>query len=362
MLDEQKTYITIILELLIALLVLLVVYTVYALTPFLEAVGGFVIAVIYPFLVALILYYLLRPLVTLLRKKIPLYLAILCAFAILIALIVLAVVYIYPPVKDQVGMLIEYSYSATVASEKHHETFRERIIDVIQKNIVSFILNINTLITKNISEIYQFISEFVINMVAAPFILLYLLKDDHLMRQKFLENIPEKYVTVSGNFLDEVDMILRHFIHGRIIVSIIISTMLLLAFLAIGINYPFLLYALSLLFYIIPTLGFLMASILPLLVGFSMSTFMGVQVIVIVLCASVLEGFLLSPKVMGESLYIHPLTIIFILMVAALLFGILGLIFVVPAYALVKLSVKYIKMTIDVYRSDGTGQKETSSA
>ena len=52
-----------------------------------------------------------------------------------------------------------------------------------------------------------------------------------------------------------------------------------------------------------------------------------------------LERFLVTPQVMGKELYIHPVMIILILLVAGYLFGILGLLFGTPAYVLCKIFV-----------------------
>ena len=55
-----------------------------------------------------------------------------------------------------------------------------------------------------------------------------------------------------------------------------------------------------------------------------------------------LEGKFISPQVMGKSLHIHPITIIFVLLTAGKLFGVMGVILGIPGYAVVKVFASHI--------------------
>ena len=53
------------------------------------------------------------------------------------------------------------------------------------------------------------------------------------------------------------------------------------------------------------------------------------------------EGKFISPQIMGKSLSIHPITIIFVLLTAGALFGVPGVILGIPGYALLKVLVQH---------------------
>ncbi|EAG7266860.1 AI-2E family transporter, partial [Listeria monocytogenes] len=55
-----------------------------------------------------------------------------------------------------------------------------------------------------------------------------------------------------------------------------------------------------------------------------------------------LEGKFISPQVMGKTLKVHPITILFVILVAGNLFGVLGVIFAVPGYAVLKVIVTHV--------------------
>ena len=63
---------------------------------------------------------------------------------------------------------------------------------------------------------------------------------------------------------------------------------------------------------------------------------MVIKLLVVWILAHTLEGKFLSPNIMGKSLNIHPLTIIIVLLVAGKLLGVIGLILVIPIYAIIK--------------------------
>ncbi|MGO1337403.1 MAG: AI-2E family transporter, partial [Leuconostoc fallax] len=65
-------------------------------------------------------------------------------------------------------------------------------------------------------------------------------------------------------------------------------------------------------------------------------------VIIVMTIVQQIDGNFIYPNVIGKSLKIHPLTIMILLMVAGNLWGIVGMILIVPVYAVIREIVKYI--------------------
>ncbi|RKJ17211.1 AI-2E family transporter, partial [Butyricicoccus sp. 1XD8-22] len=74
------------------------------------------------------------------------------------------------------------------------------------------------------------------------------------------------------------------------------------------------------------------------------------------------EGKLITPNIMGKSLSIHPITIIFVLLTAGSLFGVAGVILGIPGYAILKVVVSHLyqllKKRYNRYESDPTKKFE----
>ena len=67
-----------------------------------------------------------------------------------------------------------------------------------------------------------------------------------------------------------------------------------------------------------------------------------VKLIVVWTAVQFIEGHFISPNVMGKTLKIHPLTIIFVLLCAGNLLGIVGVILAIPGYAVIKVLVTHL--------------------
>ncbi len=339
---SQQKYIERAFSLLISLLVL---YAFFILLPYIELILSFLSVVLLPFAVAVILYYVLRPLVRRLERKIPLPIAILAAYVLMAAAIVFASVFVYPVINDQINSILSINpqeYSRTEHKLVESLSFFGVNLYKLKTMATDYLINLQTIIIKNIGSVFQIATRFLLDFIAVPFILFYLLKDDRKIYHQAIAKVPSMYLSLLEQFLKEIDQEMMKYIFGRVIVSSVVSGLLLISFLSIGLDYPVLLFFSSLVFIFIPTIGSFIATIPVLLVGFSTSLVMGVEAMIIMGVASSLEGFLITPKVMGSTLQIHPLTIIFILLAGGLLFGVFGLIVATPIYAVLKTFAVYL--------------------
>lgn len=326
-----------------ALLILLAVYLAYNLLPLVAIFLQFILKVLTPFLLAFVLYYLSRPIVDHLRKRTSIYVAIVIVYILLIVFLVLAVGTIYPIIASQEDLIKSTSNYLVKLNEKFASIFdyfhyQVKLPEELKTAISKSFTNLNTLLISSATYFLSTFTEFILSFGLALFILFYLLKDDKIIYQRIIDHVPEKYYQYVKTMLGDFDDALGIFIYGRVFIALITGALLFLAFLAIGLDYPVVLAIISFVFYIIPTLGSFLAAILPLIVGFSKSNFMGLEVLIVMTLASFVESFFLFPHIMGQ-LYIHPLTMVFILLVGGALFGMIGLLCATPAYVLLKIFV-----------------------
>lgn len=90
--------------------------------------------------------------------------------------------------------------------------------------------------------------------------------------------------------------------------------------------------------YIGPVVAFFPCAIIALMT----STMMFLQLCIVWVIVQLLNGELIEPQVMGKHMVIHPVTIIFVLWVMGDLFGLFGLIFGIPLYAIGKILVIFL--------------------
>lgn len=324
------------------LIVLLIIYLGYTLLPLLGSIIGFIAKILYPFILAFILYYVMRPLVLRLQAKMPLGVAIAIVFVIALIIFIFVAIFVYPVIIKQISLLESVDISKVINFANFNFDFSRYGVSSeaetkAKELVTNFLISINTFLVKSLIDFISSLTQFFLALVAAPFILYYLLKDGKQIHAHVMKNIPVTYSHFVRDILSDIDDTMLQFINGRVIISAITSFALFLSFLAIGIEYPFVLALISFIFYIVPTIGPFIATIPLVLVGFSTSTFMGILVLIIATLAMTAEGFIITPQVMKKTLYIHPLTIILILLIAGSLYGILGLLVATPAYAIIKI-------------------------
>lgn len=139
--------------------------------------------------------------------------------------------------------------------------------------------------------------------------------------------------------LREINSCLIVFFRGQVLVAMCLGAMLTLGFLGIGLNYAVLLGVVAGALSIIPYLGVMM-SIIPAValaaVQFQDVLHPGLVVLVFVL-AQMAEGLFISPKIMGDRVGLHPLTIIVAVMVGTTLMGgVLGGVLAIPLTAVLR--------------------------
>jgi len=186
-------------------------------------------------------------------------------------------------------------------------------------------------------------------MVLLPVVIFYLLRDWNKVFSNILEIVPKKYRETTKETFSEANITLKNYLHGQILVitsmSIYYSSLLLIS----GYESWFSLGLLSGILVFLPYVGFAFSVILVLLSGLlelgPIYTF--VSVLLIYGLGQVIEGFFLTPKLVGDRIGLHPLAVIFALMFFGTLFGFLGLLVALPiASILIVMGKKVLKKSI----------------
>ncbi|QAS53230.1 AI-2E family transporter [Halobacillus litoralis] len=324
---------------LISLLILLLHKIQFFFDPILTYIG----AVAVPLIGGGILFYISRPILKLLEKyRIPRISAILIIFLFYIFIGFLITRFIAPIAQEQFTKLVN---NIPEMAEMLGETITywhqnqdiipsqfNGTIESVTQNLQTYLQNASKIIINVISQLIGFIFA----LVLIPFFLFFMLKDgDKLV--PFVKQFLNKRAAKSFEKLaHSVDYTLNAFILGQMTVSIVVGLLLLIGYMIIDLNYALTLSLFAMVMNVIPFVGPFLAVVPAILVGLFQDPILAVWVVVITIIAQQLEGNFVSPNVMGKALNIHPLTIITLILAAGSLAGFLGLLFAIPAYAVVK--------------------------
>lgn len=325
---------------LLVLTIFLVFYQVASLlTPLFDFISSLFIPIVFSFFI----YYLLRPLVYALEAvKIPRLASILITYIVIGFLLILFFAYLFPLLTEQIGAIANTSVDMLEKVKDQSQSFllftnfRFDIEGELERRLFNLIQQATALLSKNIVDIFGYITRIAVILAVIPFIVFYLLKDDHAIATGFLRYVPEDFGVEMRKILKNIDDTLSSYINGLVLVSCSIGGMLFIGYLIIGLNYALILSVIALVFTTIPFLGPFLAIAPAILVGASHGPWMILKVIVVFVVVQQIESNIVSPQIIGQRLNIHPLTIILLLLAAGSLYGLIGLLLATPFYAIFK--------------------------
>ncbi|OCS82927.1 AI-2E family transporter [Caryophanon tenue] len=319
--------------------------------------------VVLPGVLGVILYYLLRPILRILMKwRIPKGWGILLIFIGAIGALTLLIVLVFPFLRDQFTELVQEfpNYVSSVINNtvqwinnsRFDDFFARFNIDYMQiaqdlsNDLITTVKDTLSTFAQSIaSGLTSFVSAltgFVLSLVIVPFILFYLLWEGEKLPKFVLRIFPPRAREEVHAIMSDMDKQISSYIQGQILVSICIGIMITIGFLIIGMPYALLLGFLAMITSVVPYLGPVIAITPAVILAIVSSPFMLIKLAVVWTIVQLVEGKFISPQIMGKSLSIHPITIIFVLLTAGSLFGVPGVILGIPGYALLKVLVTHI--------------------
>ena len=299
-------------------------------------------------------------------------------YILIIGLIALLITMVIPVIRVQIKGLIENfpTYSLYVQDRITYYLGSDLVTQVqtslnydpqkVMQEFTNRATDIARSTLNNIGGFLGTLTEFVLALVTLPFILFYMLKDGKKLPGFIAKLLPTSLRNESRRVLEESNSQISSYIRGQIIVSIGIGV-LDIGYQIIGLDYSLVLAIMAACTSVVPYLGPAIAITPALLVAAFTSPIMLLKMIVVWTVVQLVEGKLISPQVMGKSLKIHPITIIFVILTSGKLFGVLGIILAVPGYAVLKVFVTHLFQWLMIYsnlygqesqyRSSGNGDR-----
>lgn len=309
-----------------------------------------------PLLLSGVAYYLLNPLVDRLerRSKVKRAYGIVTMYLVIAGIITLILLMVIPIIRTQLMGLIDNFpiYSAQIQEEFLHLTGSE-FFGKIQESVGTDLSDITGKVTtwgtsfinnaaSGVGSFVGTLTEIVLAVVTTPFILFYLLRDGKRLPDYLMRFIPTALQPQSRMVMQEMNSQVASYIRGQIIVSCCIGALLYIGYLIIGLEYSLVLAIVAACTAVVPYLGPAIAITPALVVAMVTSPFMLLKMVIVWTAVQLIEGKFISPQIMGKTLKIHPITIIFVIIFAGKMFGVLGIILAVPGYAVLKVVVTHI--------------------
>lgn len=326
-----------------AILLILTIILLFAqVTAILTPVFDFASTLFIPIVFSVLFYYFLRPSVHFLDQlKIPHFLSIIIVYFVIAILLVLFFAFLFPILAVQITAIANTSVDALEKIKNSRYSINLPGLEInlegeIQQRLLNLIQYTTSILSRNLLDIFKYVTRLATILAVIPFIVFYLLKDDQSFMTGFLKHVPEKFGQEVHKILKNIDETLSSYINGLLLISFSVGAMLFAGYLIIGLNYALILSVMALVLTSIPYLGPFLAITPAILVGVSESPLMTFKVLVVFIIVQQIESNVISPQVIGQRLNIHPLTLILLLLAAGSLYGLIGLLLATPFYAVLK--------------------------
>jgi predicted PurR-regulated permease PerM len=317
---------------------------------------GRVRAILIPFLLAAVLAYALEgPVRFLTHRRVPRVVAILIVYAMLVSGIGLVVISVVPDLAAELSGLGE-SFPGYIQSVEDAITslqvrytrtpLPQSLRQVIDESIGQIEIRGSAYITGVAAAVPGVLTSLP-GLILAPFLAFYLSKDLGKIRDWFLSVVPPESRETCLGLLHDVDRALGGFIRGQLTVAVIVGGLWAIGLSYLGLRFSLLLGIIAGLGEFIPYFGPFLALMPALGLALLTSPALAVKVAVLYVVVQQVEGAVIVPKVMGDSVGLHPLTIVFALLAGQELAGFAGLLLAVPTTAVLKVLLTRLIQTVN---------------
>jgi len=288
----------------------------------------FVRDIVFLFLVSFLLMLALSPAVNKLEKKLhfPRFLAILINYFLVIGLIVLAISLLAGPLFKQTGLLFDQLlllFGETSSGQWMRGFLNNPFSQIgpVSGNVFKFTRGVFS----NAAKIF---SIFVINF--------YLILERKHLNKHLKHFFNKKNALVAEKIINRLEHELGGWLWGELALMLVVGVLTYLGLLILGIKYALPLAFLAGILEVFPNIGPLLSAIPGIIIGLSMSPWMGLGALAVYFIVQQLENSLIVPKVMQRATGVHPIVTFLALLIGFRLAGVAGAIFSLPMILVAK--------------------------
>jgi len=310
-----------------------------------------------PFLAGIVLGYLGDPLVDRLETlKLNRTIGVLIVFAVFLAVLIAGLVIILPMITRELGALIrnipEYlKWLQETLSPWLLATFSVDPFDVKIDSLAGKVMDnwqkaggmIGTLLQRVTSSGFAFLGS--VGIVAlTPVVAFYIMRDWDEIVSRIRGMVPREIEPAFVRLCTECDEVLGAFLRGQLLIMVLLGCTYSLGLYIVGLDLAILIGMLSGLASIVPYLGFFVGIIAATVAAlFQFQDAIHLAYIAIVFgVGQALEGWVLTPLLVGDKIGLHPVAVIFAVLAGGQLFGFVGVLLALPIAAVIMVFVRHL--------------------
>ena len=347
----------------------------YILGALIGALSGF-LAVLTPFMIALVVAYLLHPIVCWIEsnvmynkritkteadcsdkhKKLKRTMSVLLTYLLVLGLLVVLLYSSYAMIGGKISSQVDINSvieSLISYSERYIHIFSQLrswlensgLSDNLKQQLIDTVESANELISSAISNSFIKIKSFgsnIVNIVLGLILAFYILKDIEYFRELYGKTakalIKEQKNEKLNNLFEDINSILSHFIRGQLLAALIVGILSSIGLSIIRLDFAILIGMTAGIANIIPYFGPILGSVPAVIVGLlSGNPVKALLAIIVLVAVQQIDGTLISPRIVGSSVGLHPVFVMLSMIIGGSYLGLLGMLIAVPIAAIIKM-------------------------
>jgi len=321
---------------------------------------------ILPFVIGLVLAYLLLPVIRWAEQKLPRQgklqrtkrvCLIILIFIVIFGLIGLMAFYIVAAVIEAFSMLVQnaplYIKAGLFTLQKWATVFRQQFPPEMQQEIDRLILDVGAtagnairdVFTRSVTAIPHTFGP-LLGFFSLPIFLFFILKDAEKLKRGFYSSFPPQLAEHASNVISILDTVLGRFIRAQVLLACVVGYMCFVGLFILRIPFAPALAAFAAITEVIPILGPWIGGAAGVIVALAVAPEKAIWVVLLYLIIQLLENSLLVPRIQGSYLRIHPAILMVVLVVGAYVAGFWGILVAAPLTAVIVALVKYVRDNI----------------
>lgn len=305
-----------------------------------------------PFIIAIILAYLLNPLINhFYAQGYKKWIVITLVFILFLLVAVQLTVFLVPKFLDEMGnlkyMLPKIASQTKVfltniqlSLEKIYAPMHgKNLPDMLAQKVYAFVESLPSLVPGMLGNIFSVLTL----LILIPFITFALLLDADKLTDWIFSIFPTRYTETVLSIISEINQVMRDFLQGQAMRLFWLTLLTVGGLLYLNVDFALLFGLMAGIFNIIPILGPWLGAIPPiLLVLVKGNTALAVQLAVLFVVIQILDNFFISTYYLATSVKLHFVLVLLAIMVGAELYGLMGVIVSVPVFSMIKVVVEVL--------------------
>ena len=328
------------------LLIVLIVAVLYWINGLWLGILKKVLDIIFPFLIGFAIAYALYPLKRkLVESGIPKWLSVGIIYFILIGFIILIGIIVIPMFYDQLVLFLS-NISAVITDLSSKYKVDLGILQTSLKDISSYVLkDLGGHISNGAISFLNSSISFVTNFLIVLIVSVYFLYDMENIREGIILRL-KRYKNRSFKYVKTLDCEITNYFSGLLKNIIIQFFEYTIVFFLIGHPNWLILGVLAAVTTIIPYFGGLLTNILALIISSVISTKLFILTVIVCLICPNIDGYIIGPKVYGQTNKLHPLVNILAVFAGGVLGGVWGIAVSLPIAIIIIATIKFFRSDI----------------